>query len=58
MPSAMAQKVIQTAPHRPCRIAGAVKNCPTTVQAICPSANALARKPKATRISAAASQRP
>ena len=58
IPSAMAQKVIHTAPTRPCRIAGAVKNWPTTAQAICPSAKALARNPKATRISAAASQRP
>ena len=58
MPSAMAQTVIRMVLARPDRIAGAVKNWPTTGQAIWPAAKACTIAARASRISAAATQRP
>ncbi len=58
IPSAMAQAVMITVLTSPVMIAGAVRNWPTTLQAICPSAKALAIQRKTATISAAATQRP
>ena len=58
MPSAIAQIVMMIVFSRPIRIALAVKNCPTTFHSICPAANAWISNAKASRISAAAIQRP
>lgn len=58
MPSAMAQAVVMTVLTRPFRMAGAVRNCATTFQAICPSAKAFTIQAKTAMMMTAATQRP
>ena len=58
MPSVMAQTVMISVLTRPERIAGAVKNCATTGQAISPLAKARPSQTSTARMSTVATQRP